>query len=339
MAFGLRPSRNLENLLLKNIVSDVIQRRPKLNVKRALEILLRHPLSSRIWLIHDLDPRIAKEVLRMRIKKEKSDIERLGQLLRTRYNAQAPSQLQRRHLLCRRIEFASDFTQIVSHQIDLEISDIRLHVRTIIERHIARQFKKLFLNQTGRLDRTRHLPDIIGPRRLALFQNSLGTGIRTLTSTRSPDNQQSLSLVLDRFDNGQIKRLNQMANAQQLLLNAVDRSRRQTLHRKDRLAVLLLHAQNHISAAPVVKVIGKCTKRMQNLFRVPPLLVLNASPFHLAVVNQVVYVDRERHKSFFTCHYITIRPRHLQQAPARTHPARFPVAAPISSGSSLVPPH
>ena len=148
MAFGLRPSRNLENLLLKNIVSDVIQRRPKLNVKRALEILLRHPLSRWIWLIHDLDPRISKEVLRMRIKKEKSDIEWFGHLLCTRYNAQAASQLQRRHLLSRRIEFAPDFTQIISHQINLEISDIRLHVRTIIERHITRQFKKLFLDQT-----------------------------------------------------------------------------------------------------------------------------------------------------------------------------------------------
>ena len=55
MSFSLCATRDLEYLLLENLVLDVVQRRPQLDMQRALEILLDHSLSRRIGLVHDFD--------------------------------------------------------------------------------------------------------------------------------------------------------------------------------------------------------------------------------------------------------------------------------------------
>ena len=37
---------------------------------------------------------------------------------------------------------------------------------------------------------------------------------------------------------------------------------------------------------------GEHTQGVENLFGIPPLLVLDSRPFHLPVVDEIVYVDR-----------------------------------------------
>ena len=63
----------------------------QLDVQGSFEVPLRHPLSRRIGLVHDLDPGIAEEVLWMRIEEHQSDIERLDVLIRAAYDPQALS--------------------------------------------------------------------------------------------------------------------------------------------------------------------------------------------------------------------------------------------------------
>ena len=48
-----------------------------------------------------------------------------------------------------------------------------------------------------------------------------------------------------------------------------------------------------VPSAPVVNVICECTNRMEHLFGVPVLLVFDPRAFNLALVNQVVYVQRQ----------------------------------------------
>ena len=86
-----------------------------------------------------------------------------------------------------------------------------------------------------------------------------------------------------------------MADAQKLLLDFVDSIRPDPLYREYWLAGILGDAQNDVPSAPVVDVVRKCAQGVENLFGIPPLLVLDTSPLHLAVVDQVVYVYGKRH--------------------------------------------
>ena len=65
-----------------------------------------------------------------------------------------------------------------------------------------------------------------------------------------------------------------------------------------RRAVLFDNTQYNVSAAPIVDIIGERTQGVENLFGIPPLLVLDSRPFHLAVVDEIVYVYRQRHSRF-----------------------------------------
>ena len=81
-----------------------------------------------------------------------------------------------------------------------------------------------------------------------------------------------------------------MADIQQLLLDNIHLIRLNPLYRKHRTPVFLGNPDNDISAAPVVDVIGKGTQGVKNLFGVPPFLVLDTCPLHLAMVDQIVDV-------------------------------------------------
>ena len=70
----LRAVGYLEHLLLKHVVLDERQCLAQLYVQRPLEILLHHALTRRIRLVHNLNPRIAKEVLRMRIEEQQPHV-------------------------------------------------------------------------------------------------------------------------------------------------------------------------------------------------------------------------------------------------------------------------
>ena len=66
------------------------------------------------------------------------------------------------------------------------------------------------------------------------------------------------------------------------------------------LEEILMHGQDErevvpagihdIPATPVVDVVRKRAQGVENLFGIPPLLVLDPRPFHLPVVDEVVYV-------------------------------------------------
>ena len=53
-----------------------------------------------------------------------------------------------------------------------------------------------------------------------------------------------------------------------------------------------VHGQDKVDipAAPVVDVVRKRAQGVENLFGIPPLLVLDSRPFHLPVVDEIVYV-------------------------------------------------
>ena len=167
-----------------------------------------------------------------------------------------------------------------------------MNIRAVIKRHVPCQFKELFLVLKCRLDGTRKLADIVSLRRLDILGNALRAPIGAFAPARRPDNQQTLALVHARLDNRQIDRLDEMTDIQQLLLNHIHLIRLNSLYRKHRPPVLLGNPNNNISAAPVVNVIGKGAQGVKNLFGVPPFLVLDACPFHLAMVDQIVNVYR-----------------------------------------------
>ena len=58
------------------------------------------------------------------------------------------------------------------------------------------------------------------------------------------------------------------------------------------LAGILGDAQNDVPTAPIVNVIRERAQGVENLFGIPPLLVLDSRLFHLPVVDEIVYVDR-----------------------------------------------
>ena len=148
MAFGLGASGHLEHLLHEYVVSDVRQSLLQLDVQRSLEVSLRHSLTRRIGLVHDLYPGVAEEVLWMRIEEHQSDIERLDVLIRAAYDPQALSKFQRRHVLRSRIKVAADLAKVVNHEVRLEIGDFRLHVRTVVKRDIPGKLEQ-FLHRSA----------------------------------------------------------------------------------------------------------------------------------------------------------------------------------------------
>ena len=69
-----------------------------------------------------------------------------------------------------------------------------------------------------------------------------------------------------------------------------------------------------VLSAPVVDVVCECANRMENLFRIPVLLVFYPRTLHPALMNQVIYVQWQCHFKTFT--FIT---RHDPNAAATTH--------------------
>ena len=182
--------------------------------------------------------------------------------------------------------------QILDQQIHLEVGNVGMNIRAVIKRHVPRQLKELFLILPCRLDGTRKLADIVSLRRLDILGNALRAPIGAFAPARRPDNQQTLALVHARLNNRQIDRLDEVTGIQQLLLNKIHLIRINPLYRKNRPPVLLGNSDNDVSAAPVVDVIGKGADRVGYPLGIPPFLVLDASPLHLAVVDQIVNVYR-----------------------------------------------
>ena len=92
----------------------------------------------------------------------------------------------------------------------------------------------------------------------------------------------------------EIRRLDQVAESQQLILDLIELAVLQAHRRKHRhsggIAILPDH---HIAAAQVLEVIGEGAKRPQNRIRVPARLVFNALAFHLPLAEEVFEVDGE----------------------------------------------
>ena len=61
----------------------------------------------------------------------------------------------------------------------------------------------------------------------------------------------------------------------------------------------IVNADDDVSPAPVVDIIRECANRMENLLRIPSLLVFDPRTFHLALANQVFDVNRQSHLRIF----------------------------------------
>ena len=79
---------------------------------------------------------------------------------------------------------------------------------------------------------------------------------------------------------------------QQLFLNAVNGFRLHTDWRQYRSAVFFRHADDHITAAQIVKIVGKGAQRVQDCFRISACFVFNALAFHGAAVEQIININR-----------------------------------------------
>ena len=73
-----------------------------------------------------------------------------------------------------------------------------------------------------------------------------------------------------------MRRYGGLPQAQQLVLHRIHPSGVESLGGQQRLPVALLHAQHHVAAAEIVKVVGERADGMQHALRVPSGLVLDA---------------------------------------------------------------
>jgi len=136
------------------------------------------------------------------------------------------------------------------------------------------------------------LADVIRLLALGVLGDHNGTLVRTHGARRAPQNKDVRSFVHFMGDNRNISPLYQIADVQQFLVYGIDRLLAYSIGRQHGHAVLLFHAQDDVTTTPVVDVVCECAHRMENLFRVPVLLVFNPRTLHLALMNQVIYVQR-----------------------------------------------
>ena len=116
--------------------------------------------------------------------------------------------------------------------------------------------------------------------------------VRTVHTARRLQHDKLPPLDLFNAQGGKVRRLNQLAGRQQLLLNLVELVLGQPHRRKQRLAVLITRLPNHhITAAQVFKVIGEGAECANDGIGIPARLVFDAFTLDSALTQQVIEVD------------------------------------------------
>ena len=112
---------------------------------------------------------------------------------------------------------------------------------------------------------------------------------------RNPDHNQMNILIIHRLHDWIVQRLDAMAQADQFLEDFVNPLLFNSLQRKNRRAVFLLHADDDIAAAHVVNIIGKRAYAVDDRRRIPVRLKLHARGLHYAAIDQIVQIHRNGH--------------------------------------------
>lgn len=166
-------------------------------------------------------------------------------------------------------------------------------MKAVVKRHLGRQAQQLLLRLALGLDRAAVAPDVVAPGFL-VGRDGFGRFVRAVLPARCPQNNQFSALNLFKTQHWEIRRLNQLAGGQQLLLNFVQLVVGQPHGRKHRLTMrIAILPDHHITATQVLEIVGKRAHSADDCIRIPAGFVFDALAFDSALAQQVGEVDGE----------------------------------------------
>ena len=164
-------------------------------------------------------------------------------------------------------------------QCEVQVDDIRLVVDPVVKRDIVGQIVEVPFLLLGGHDGAGHFPDIADALPLVLSHRLRG-GVGAQVPARCPDYNEFSVLVVHHLDDGQILWLDTLALVEHIFQIAVYFVRGNAFQRMNRSAVLFLNANDEVTAAPVVNVVGKSADCLERCLGIPGLLKFDSGPLN-----------------------------------------------------------
>ena len=290
----LRALRMLDDRFLDVVSLDETDGIPGDPTQRALENFLFKPIPTRAFRKpHHVDLGHREKVLGMFVKKEQAHVLRQRCFTRAGHHSHLAAQRLHRqsgHLVR---QTTAHLAQELLHQPRRKIRRRGVLVHAIIVGHLRRQTDQLALVLALGLDGAGIAAEVVSVF-LRLGRHRFRNLVRSGQAARCPQHQQVPIRKTLHAQQREIRRLDQVAETQQLILDLIELVLLQAHRWKHRhpsgVAVLPDH---HIAAAQVLEVIGEGTQRPQNRIWVPARLVFNALAFHLPLAEEVFEIDGE----------------------------------------------
>ena len=165
-------------------------------------------------------------------------------------------------------------------------------VHAVIKRDIVGEAVQIAPLGLRRSQSTRHLTNPVYP--LAFLPHAFRRGVGAHAAARRPNDNEGFAFVFCDIHNGHIVRLNELAFVDHVLEPRVNfirwHARRNAMPRR-----ILANANDEISSAPVINIIGKRANSLKRRLRIPRLFELNAGIFHDITLDQGFYACRKPH--------------------------------------------
>ena len=197
------------------------------------------------------------------------------------------------------IQGAADLLQVAAHQANVQIRYLRCKIRPVIKWNVRGDVKQLLFLFRGSLQCTAEFADVVKLRGLACLPavHIQRCFIGSAVSARYPDHKDVDALKKNRLYDRIVQRFNAPAISDQVCHNAVDPLLRDSFDREYRRTILFFHTDKNISAPHVVNVICERADGVNDGIRVEIALEFDSGGFYDPSVQQVVYIDRDRHVS------------------------------------------
>ena len=295
-AFGLRPVGVLDHAFAEEAGLDESQRLAQHAVERAVEdFFLEAIAASAVGEIDDIDLGLRKELVGLFVEEQQADVAGKHRFGWSVHDLHLPTERLELHLRGGLVKFAADGAEEGADQAEVEVGQGGPVVHPVVEGNVVSEAEEFALVTALCADGARTFADVICPLGVGFTQGDPGL-VRTGRAAGSPENQDVPAIDHGRLHHRMIEGLDRgVAEVKDFLLNRIDALRIETDRRHLCVTVLFGHADDDVTAAEIVEVVGERAKGVQHRFRIPAFLQLNALGFHEGTGKQGGDVDGKRH--------------------------------------------
>ena len=208
-------------------------------------------------------------------KEQEANVFRLHIFIVTVDDIHAPAEINKIHVVCLVEERAFDLVEIRFYKCQVQVCDAGGMIDTIVEGNVVGQVVEIRLFLMTRLDGACHLANPMDA--IGFPAHALRRRIRPLAAAWRPYQDECLAFVSRDFRDGHIGWLYELALIEHILEPDIGFRCRHAYEFMS--SGILTNANDNISPAPIVDIVGKGADGLEGCLRIPGLFELYAFPF------------------------------------------------------------